>query len=85
VLTPNVMLASIKKAEDSDALIVRVYEVEGKDTEAKVRLTDLVSPGTPARQVDLMEQPIPKLKAKMEGDTLIVKVPAFGIASVMVG
>ncbi len=85
VLTPNVMLASIKKAEDSDALIVRVYEVEGKDTEAKVKLTGLVSPGTPARQVDLMEQPIPKLKAKMEGDTLIVKVPAFGIASVMVG
>lgn len=85
VLTPNVMLAAIKKAEDSDALIVRVYEVEGKDTEARIRLTDLVSPGTPARQIDLMEQPIPKLKAKMEGDVLVVKVPAYGIASVMVG
>ncbi len=85
VLTPNVMPAAIKKAEDSDALIVRVYEVEGKDTEARIRLTDLVKPGTPARQVDLMEQPLPKLKAKMEGDTLVVKVPAYGIASVMVG
>lgn len=85
VLTPNVILASIKKAEDSDAVIVRVYEVEGKDTEARVRLTDLVKPGTPARQVDLMEQPLPKLKAKMEGDVLGVKVPAYGIASVMVG
>ena len=85
VLSPNVMLAAVKKAEDSDALIIRLYEVEGKETEAKVRLSDIVKPGTPARQVDLMEQPIPKLKAKMEGDTLTVKLPAYGIVSVMVG
>lgn len=93
VLTPNVMLASIKKAEDSpiragvgpDALIVRVYELEGKATEAKVRITDLVKPGSPAKEVDLIEQPLAKSSAKMTGDVLSVKVPAYGIASVMVG
>jgi alpha-mannosidase len=85
VLTPNVMLAAVKKAEDSEALIMRLYEMDGKDTEAKVRITDLVKPGTPARQVDLMEQPIPKAKAHMDGDTLVVRVPAHGIASVMLG
>jgi alpha-mannosidase len=85
VLTPNVMLASVKKAEDSDAIIVRLFEMEGKDTEAKVRINDLVKPGTPAKQVDLMEQPLPKAKAKMESNVLSVKIPAHGIVSVMVG
>ena len=85
VLTPNVMLAAVKRAEDSDALIVRVYELEGKATEAKVRITDLVKPGSPAKEVDLIEQPLAKSSAKMTGDVLSVKVPAFGIASVMIG
>jgi len=96
VLTPNVMLAAVKKAEDfptdrdarsggTDALIVRVYELEGKDTEAKIRITDLVKPGSPAKEVDLIEQPLAKSSAKMTGDVLSVKVTAYGIASVMVG
>lgn len=85
VLTPNVFVSAVKKAEDSDALIVRLFEVSGKDTEARVRISDLVKPGTPAKQVDLLERPVAKAKAKMEGDILTVKVPAFGIASVMIG
>ncbi len=85
VLSPNVMLAAAKKAEDSDALVIRLYEIAGKDTEAKVRISDLVKPGTPAKQVDVLERPIEKGKAKMEGDTLTVKVPAFGNVTVMVG
>jgi len=85
VLTPNVMLGAVKKAEDSKALIVRLYEVEGRATTAKVRISDLVKPGSPAKEVDLMEQPLASSWAKMTGDTLTVKVPARGIASVMVG
>jgi alpha-mannosidase len=85
VLTPNVMLAAIKKAEDSDAIIVRLYETEGRDTEARVRITDLVKPGSPAREVDLMEQPLQKNTARMERDTLVVRIPAHGIATVAAG
>jgi len=84
-LTPNVMLAAVKKAEDSRKVIVRLYEVEGKGTEAKVRISDLVKPGSPAKEIDLMEQPLAKSTAKMDGDTLTVRIPAYGIASVMVG
>ncbi|MHB0999402.1 MAG: alpha-mannosidase [Armatimonadota bacterium] len=85
VLTPNVLLASIKKAEDSDALIVRVFETEGKETEAKIRISDLAKPGSPAKEVDLVEQPLAESHARMDGDILTVKIPAHGIASVMVG
>ncbi len=85
ILDPNVVLAAVKKAEDSGAIIIRVYEISGKDTEAKIRINGLVKPGTPAKQVDTLERLIPKAKAKMEGSVLTVKVPAFGNVSVMVG
>ncbi len=85
VLTPNIMLAGLKRAEDSDNVIIRLYEMEGRDTEAKVRLTDLVKPGSPAVETDLMEQPLASSSARMDGDTVIVKIPAHGVATVMVG
>ncbi len=85
VLTDNVMLAAIKKAEDSNALIVRLYEVEGKDTTAKVRIGDLVKADSPVVEVDMMEQPLKKSSAKMTGDILSVKIPAHGIVTVAVG
>ncbi|HUV04014.1 MAG TPA: glycoside hydrolase family 38 C-terminal domain-containing protein [Armatimonadota bacterium] len=85
VLTPNVFVSAIKKAESDGALIIRLVEMAGKETEAQVRITDLVKPGTPAKQVDLLERPLQKAHAKMLGDVLTVKVPAHGIASVMVG
>ena len=34
VLSPNVMLSGLKKAEDSNNLVVRLYEFGGKDTKA---------------------------------------------------
>jgi alpha-mannosidase len=85
VLTPNVMLAGLKKAEDSDAVVVRLYEMEGKEIEARVKITEIVRPDSPVKEVDLMEQPLTGSSARMDGDTLIVKIPAHGIATVAVG
>ncbi|MHB1000670.1 MAG: alpha-mannosidase [Armatimonadota bacterium] len=85
VLTPNVMVASVKKAEDSEALIVRLYETEGKETEAQVRITDLAALNSPAREVDIIEQPMDSSTAKMDGDILKVNLPAHGMTTVMVG
>jgi alpha-mannosidase len=65
----NVVLTAVKKAEDSNALIFRVYEWAGKETTAEFH----VPPGaTGATVTNLMEQP--------EGDPLqvtgdVVKVP----------
>ncbi len=85
VLSSSVMLAGLKKAEDSNAIVLRLYEVDGRAVEAQIRLRDIAKPGAVAKEVDLMEQPITPSSAKMEGDTLFVNIPAYGIASVIVG
>lgn len=86
LLTPNVMLSGLKKAEDSDALIVRLYEIEGKPTTARVRLDEaLAPPNAPAVETDLLEQPLGQSSARMDADVLTVEVPRFGLVTVKVG
>jgi len=86
ILSGNVMISGLKKAEDSDGVIVRLYEFEGKDTEAKVRLSNLLVPADSAAvETDLLEQPLEVGNAAMAGDVLTVKVPAHGIATVKLG
>ncbi|MDW8291143.1 MAG: glycoside hydrolase family 38 C-terminal domain-containing protein [Armatimonadota bacterium] len=86
VLTPNVMLSGMKKAEDSDALILRLYEVEGQPTTARVRLGEVLARlGSPVVETDILEQPLSNSTARMEGDVLCVEIPPFGIATVRVG
>ena len=86
LLTPNVMLSGMKKAEDSDALIVRLYEMEGKPTLARLRLAaDLAAANAPAVQTDVLERPLPQNTAKMAGDVLEVQIPAHGMVTVKIG
>lgn len=85
IMTPNVFISTIKKAEDSDAVVVRMFETKGKETAAKVRVTGLVKSGAKAVETDVLERPLAKNKAKMDGDVLTVTVPAFGQATVKIG
>jgi alpha-mannosidase len=86
ILTPGVMLSGLKKAEDSEALIVRLYAIYGEQTKARVRLASLLAkPGSPAVETDVLEQPLAKSTAKMAGEVLSVTLPAFGIVTVKVG
>lgn len=86
LLTPNAMLSGMKKAEDSDALIVRLYEMEGKATTAQLRLDAcLAAPGAPAVETDLLEQPLVKNTARMKDGVLSVRVPPFGLVAVKIG
>jgi len=86
ILTPNVMISGMKKAEDSDAVVVRLYETEGKAVRARVALSQaLAQSSAPARQTDLLEQPLPGNSAVMENGVLSVDVPAFGLVTVRIG
>ncbi|NSW55087.1 MAG: alpha-mannosidase [Armatimonadetes bacterium] len=86
VLTDNVMISGIKQAEDGDGLVIRLYEFGGIETEARVRLhSRIAAPDSAAVETDMMEQPLANSTASMSGDTLSVKVPAFGIATVKIG
>ena len=86
ITTPNVMLSGLKRAEDSDALVIRLYEFEGRETEARVRLSSLLAePDSPAVETDILERPLDNSTARMEGNVLAVTIPAFGIAIVKLG
>ena len=65
---PGIIPAQIKKAEDRDSLIVRLYESEGNPTGTRLRI---FRKPQQAYEVDLMENRLRPLP--MEGDELILK------------
>ncbi len=86
ILTPNVMLSGLKQAEDSEAVIVRLYEMEGKATTAQVRLDPLLAPpDAPVVETDLLEQPKEPTTARLTNSLLEVDVPAHGLVTVRIG
>lgn len=85
VLTPNVFLSTIKRAENSDALVIRMFETEGRDTTAKIKINSLIRPGAEAMETDILEHPLSVNTARMDGNTLLVAVPAFGQTTVKIG
>lgn len=84
VLTPNVFLSAIKKAEGSDGIVVRIFEVEGKDTQAQITLSGIIKPGARAVETDILERLLEKNTAKLDGDILSVYIPRYGQASVFI-
>ncbi|MCQ4088456.1 glycoside hydrolase family 38 C-terminal domain-containing protein [Saccharibacillus sp. JS10] len=52
---PNVMIEAVKKAEDSNHLIVRLYETSGTDAKAQLKFA---TPCAEITETDLMEQPL---------------------------
>ncbi|MDR3753617.1 MAG: glycoside hydrolase family 38 C-terminal domain-containing protein [Terracidiphilus sp.] len=76
----NVVLTAVKKAEDANGLIFRVYEWAGKETTAEFH----VPPGaTGATVTNLMEQPEGD-PLKVEGDVVKVPVHAYEILTILV-
>lgn len=61
---PNIVLETVKKAEDSDALVLRMYEAENKRTQCM--LATGLAFGACA-EADLMEQPIQPLEQTPTG------------------
>ncbi len=72
---PNVTLTAIKKAEDSDALIFRMYEWAGTPTEVKLH----IPPGaTSATETNMMEEP-EGATLNLTGDTITVPIKPYEI------
>jgi alpha-mannosidase len=76
----NVVLTAVKKAEDANGLIFRVYEWAGKETTAEFH----VPPGaTGATVTNLMEQPEGD-PLKVEGDVVKVPIKPYEILTIRV-
>ena len=81
----GVVLDAVKKAEGENGLIFRFYEVDGKESAARLSLDEGVAGKiVDAVEVDLMERPLGESSASVEGNSFTVEVPPRGISSVLV-
>ena len=70
----NLILSALKKAEDSDEVILRFFETRGESTVAEVRLFRRIERAT---VVNLMEQE--EYELKLEHNKLVMDVKPFEI------
>ena len=76
---PNLVLDTIKRAEDSDALVLRLYEAHGGRGTARVRLT---SPVDSARRANVLEDDGEALVA--DGDAIVFPYRPHEIVTIKV-
>jgi alpha-mannosidase len=76
---PNLVLDTVKRAEDSDALVLRLYEAHGARGTARVRVG---VPFTGAVACNLLEDPAEALE--VDGDEIVVPYRPHEIVSVLV-
>jgi alpha-mannosidase len=80
--SPNVTLSAVKKAEDANALIFRMYEWAGKATEVKLHVP---AGAQYAIETNLMEDPIPNAEhLPLDGDTVTVPIKPYEILTLRV-
>lgn len=84
MLSANVIAAAVKKAETTDGILIRMYEVEGEETVAQFRLPNELTEGAYAYEVDTMEQRLPVSSAVIKSGELNVNIPPYGIVSVII-
>ena len=77
--SPNVVLGAMKKAEDSDGLIIRLYEATGSKANATITLP---AKAKSACETDLLENSIKDVPA--EGNRLKLSFGAYEIKTVKV-
>lgn len=77
----NVIVTAIKRSDDDDSTIVRLYEWAGKDAQVTLHLPKLASG---AEVVDFLERPESRLSLTGEGSVIVVPVKKFQIVTVKV-
>ena len=75
----NVIVSALKKAEDEDALVLRLYEWAGQQAEVKVQLPPGAESG---RETDLMEKPMGGLQ--VNGSAVNIPIKPYEIKTVEV-
>ncbi|TVR95645.1 MAG: alpha-mannosidase [Trueperaceae bacterium] len=76
--TPSLRLASLKRAEDGDDLVLRLYDAHGARGTARLTF-DL--PIAAARACDLLEEPLSDDEARVEDGRLAVPFTPYGVTT----
>lgn len=66
---PNIIISAVKKCDDDTGLIVRCYDIEGKDTHAVLKLPKMISKGL---HTNIIEEPIAPITTKENNATIKV-------------
>ncbi|MCX7935606.1 MAG: glycosyl hydrolase-related protein, partial [Planctomycetota bacterium] len=78
----SLIITALKKAEDEDALILRLFETAGKKTRAEIRVDEkLLGKCREAVEVDLHERPLAASTARVAAGCVTVEVPPQGLTS----
>lgn len=77
----NVVVTALKKAEDSNGLIVRFYEFKGQSTDVKLHLPQAA---TSAAETNLMEKQEHPIDLQQNGHELVVPTSPYEIKTVEV-
>lgn len=81
----NVILTSIKKAEDDNNLVIRMYETEGNPANVRISLNpEIFGKIKKVTEVDLLEKPVSGSAKVIDDHSFSIGVPAYGISSVKV-
>mgnify|MGYP000940633732 FL=1 len=83
VMNDNLVLSALKRQEDGDGIVVRLYEIAGRDTQAKIRFSpQLAGPGAMVAETDLLERKTGKAR-EVANNAVIFHVPAYGILTLL--
>ncbi|MCX7847480.1 MAG: hypothetical protein N2595_05590 [bacterium] len=81
----NVVVSSVRKAQEGEGFVVHAYETEGKRTRARVMLrSDLFGRVRKVTEVDFLERVAEYGKVRRVGNGFEVDLRAFGIACVKI-
>jgi alpha-mannosidase len=81
VAPANVILTAVKKAEDSNALLFRVYESAGKRSDVTLNVPE---GGTAVTATNLMEQPVQDGSVSMNSDRVSFTIHPYEIQTIEV-
>lgn len=81
----DVVISGVKKAEDGDALVVRLYETAGNAKTVKLAFDRCLGKVAGAETVDLLERPVEgECRTDASGNAVELAVPRFALVSVRV-
>ncbi len=78
----NAVVDSVKQAEEDEALIIRLYETEGRKAKAVLELAPFLGKAKAAHELDLLERPVGK--AKVRGRKVQIELAPRSISTIRI-
>lgn len=83
-LSGGVVLSGIKRSEDGRGLVVRLFNPEGRNVQARMETGNgILSRVAAVEEVDLMERKQARSTARLSGSAVVATIPAGGIVTLL--